>query len=235
MLIDMHAHTSGISRCCRADAAEVLHTARKAGIDGLVLCNHYQEVYVTDAGAAAFAEEYIAEYFHTKQIADAMNFPLFFGIEVTAKLHGNAHILIYGMTPEFLREHPEIYAYPLEKMARLVHEGGGLIVQAHPFRAGGQLLDTAQLDGVEVNCHPLYDATHCARLLDIAADKRLLVTCGGDYHADTYRAVCGTHFPHDTKSTDDIVRYLKSTQEICIHVHELRTEAHGDVVFTKPL
>ena len=163
-----------------------------------------------------------------------MNFPLFFGVEVTAKLHGNAHILIYGLPPEFVREFPDIYDYPLEKMARLVRERGGLIVQAHPFRGGGSLLDLSQLDGVEVNCHPLYDATHCVRLLQIATENGLLVTCGGDYHADTdYRPVCGTYFPDDAVSGDALVAHLKSATEICLHVHELRTEDHGDVTFVK--
>ena len=233
MLIDMHAHTSGISRCCRADAAEVLRTARSAGIDGLVLCNHYQEVYVTNGDAAALAEAYIAEYLHAKQLADEMDFPLFFGAEVTAKLHGNAHILLYGIQPELLREHPEIYGYPLEKMYALVHEQGGLVVQAHPFRGGGQVLDPHWLDGLEINCHPLYDATHCDRLLDIAASEQLLVTCGGDYHADTYRAVCGTHFPDDARDCAALAEYLKNTREIRLHVHELQQEEHHDVVFTK--
>lgn len=235
MLIDMHAHTSGISRCCRADAAEVLRTARKAGIDGLVLCNHYQEIYVSDSGAATFAEDYIAEYYRTRQIADEMNFPLFFGVEVTAKLHNNAHILLYGVSPELLREHPEIYGYTLERMSGIVHERGGMVVQAHPFRSGGQMLDTAWLDGVEVNCHPLYDATHCSRLLGIAAEERLMVTCGGDYHADTYRPVCGTYFPDGARDSDALADYLKTTREIRLHVHELRAEEHSDVVFVQSL
>jgi len=235
MLIDMHAHTSGISRCCLADAAEVLRTAREAGIDGLVLCNHYQKIYVSDAGAAAFAEDYIAEYYHAKQVADKMDFPLFFGVEVTAALHNNAHILLYGISPDLLHEHPEIYGYTLEKMAGIVHERGGLVVQAHPFRANGQMLDTKWLDGVEVNCHPLYDATHCSRLFDIAAEEHLMITCGGDYHADTYRAVCGTYFPDGMCDSAALVDYLKTTREIRLHVHELRTEEHSDVVFARSL
>jgi len=234
MLIDMHAHTSGISRCCRAEAREILETARKNGIDGLILCNHYQECYVEADGAAAFAQRYIAEYEKTKAIADEMGMPLYFGVEVTAKLHDNAHILLYGMTPDILREHPEIYAYPLEKMYALVHERGGLVIQAHPFRGGGQIQDMAYLDGVEVNCHPLYDATHCARLMKIAEENDLLVTCGGDYHADCYRAVCGTHFPDGKTEYADLMDYLKHTLEICLLVHELRTEKPVEVTFAVP-
>lgn len=231
MLIDMHAHTAGISWCCRAEAAEVLATARKAGIDGLVLTNHYQEIYIKEDGPAAFAEAYIAEYERTKKLADEMGIPLFFGVEVTAKLHGNSHILLYGIPPEFVREYPDIYAYPLEKMARLVWERGGVVVQAHPFRSGGQILDTAWLDGLEVNCHPLYDATHCSRLMGIAAGKGMFLTCGGDYHADAYRAVCGVHFPAEVRTYEELLQYLKTSPKIRLHVHELGSEEHADVVF----
>ena len=233
MLIDMHAHTSGISRCCRADAAEVLRAAQAAGIDGLVLCNHYQELYVEEGDAAAFAEKYIAEYERTKAVADEMGVALFFGIEVTAKRHNNAHILVYGMEPDFLREVPAVYEMTLAELSEAVHARGGIVVQAHPFRGGGVLLDTGLLDGVEVNCHPLYDATHCNRLLDIAQEAGIFVTCGGDYHADTYRAVCGTCFPEGTETMGEMISHLKNAPEIVIHVQELRMEEHDDVVFVR--
>lgn len=235
MLIDMHAHTSGISWCCRADAQTVLNTARENGIDGLVLCNHYQELYVQNGDPTALAQSYVQEYVQTKELADAMGMPLFFGVEVTASQHDNAHILLYGLQPDFVLRHPAVYEYPLEKITALVHAEGGLAVQAHPFRNGGYLLDLSLLDGVEVNCHPLYDATHCDELLGIAGEAGLLVTCGGDYHADTYRAVCGTHFPDNARDNAALVAYLKQTEQITLHVHEVRTEDHRDVVFHKTL
>lgn len=233
MLIDMHAHTSGISRCCRAEAQAVLQAAQDHGIDGLILCNHYQEIYVTEEGPAALAEAYIREYLHTEALAKEMGIQLFFGVEVTAKRHNNAHILIYGVEPEFVRQYPTIYEEPLEKMYSMAHAHGGIVVQAHPFRSGGHVLDTAYLDGIEVNCHPLYDDTHCERILKIAQDEHIFVTCGGDYHADTYRAVCGTYFPDTIRTSMDIVNHLKSSEKIKLHVHELRTEDHHDVVFLK--
>ena len=56
MLIDMHAHTSGISTCCRIPAPDVIKAALDAGLDGIVLTNHYQRSYVKDGDAAAFAK-----------------------------------------------------------------------------------------------------------------------------------------------------------------------------------
>jgi hypothetical protein len=185
------------------------------------------------ATAVDFAKAYVEEYYYAKKCADEAGIKLFFGIEVTAKLHENAHILVYGMKPEFVLEHPEIYAYSLEKIYSIVHEAGGLVVQAHPFRGGGHVQDIGFLDGIEINCHPLYDDTHCNRLIDIAHEEKCFVTCGGDYHADTYRAICGTYFPDDVVDNAGIVDYLKNTDEIKLHVHELRTEFHRDVVFEK--
>ena len=233
MLIDMHAHTSGISRCCKADARTGLLAAKEKGIDGMVLSNHYQECYVENGDAAAFAQSYVREYEYAKQIADELGMKLFFGVEVTAKQHDNAHVLLYGLRPDFVLRHPDIYNETLQRMQQLAHAEGGLAVQAHPFRSNGKLLDVQYLDGVEVNCHPLYDATHCERLLHIAHENHLLVTCGGDYHADTYRPSCGTHFPDNVQSEQDLVNWLKATQTITLHVQELRTEEHADVVFEK--
>ena len=56
MLIDLHAHTKGISHCCRIYAPEVLAAARERGMDGICLCNHYQSRYVESGDAAAFSE-----------------------------------------------------------------------------------------------------------------------------------------------------------------------------------
>ena len=83
MLIDMHAHTSGISHCCRTDAAGVLKAAIEAGIDGLILCNHYQcyKGYAGDVPPAEFAEKYIAEYYHTAKVAAEMGMRLYFVYE----------------------------------------------------------------------------------------------------------------------------------------------------------
>ena len=233
MLIDMHAHTSGISRCCRTDADGVLRAAKDAGIDGLILCNHYDAGYVDDSGPAAFAEKYIAEYYHTAMVAAEMGMRLYFGVEVTARKHGGAHILVYGMEPSFVLEHPDIYDYTIAEIQEAVHAKGGLVVQAHPFRSNGHVLDTAYLDGVEINCHPLYDATHCERMQEIAHEAKIIVTCGGDYHADTYRAVCGTHFPDEALRYCDLIDHLKNSPEIKMHVHELRTDFHRDVTFVK--
>ena len=83
------------------------------------------------------------------------------------------------------------------------------MIQAHPFRKGiDVLLDLKYLDGVEANCHPLYDATHVNKLTSIAKNNNLLLTCGGDFHNDTHRPKCGVYLNDDLKDTSEIVSYL---------------------------
>ena len=54
MLIDLHAHSSGISRCCRYDYKTILDHAKEVGIDGIVLTNHYQAEYLDGKTAEEF-------------------------------------------------------------------------------------------------------------------------------------------------------------------------------------
>ena len=67
MLIDMHAHTSAISPCCLIPAPEVLAEVKAAGLDGIVLTNHYDKSYVKDGDAAAFARRYLDEFEYTRE------------------------------------------------------------------------------------------------------------------------------------------------------------------------
>ena len=232
MLIDLHAHTSGISTCCRVPAPEIIRIAQETGIDGIVLSNHYQRSYVRDGDCAAFAKRYVDEYYYTKECADAAGFRVFYGMELTMEKHSGAHILVYGLEPSFTLEHPAMFELTMEELYRLVKDNGGMVVQAHPFRNGKDLLqDLAYLDGVEANSHPLYDATHVDRLTEIAHSRGLILTSGGDFHADTHRAHCGAYLPESITDTKELCDYLCSTETIKIEVQEPKQMESRTVVY----
>ncbi|MBQ8369195.1 MAG: PHP domain-containing protein [Clostridia bacterium] len=221
MLIDMHAHTSGISTCCRIPAPEVIRAALDAGLDGIVLTNHYQRSYVKDGDAAAFAKRYTDEYEYTKKCGDELGCRVIYGMEVTMEKHGGAHILVYGLDPEFTVENPTLYDMTMEELYTLVKSRGGMLVQAHPFRRGRNMLqDLAYLDGVEANSHPLYDATHVEKLTKIAQEGGKILTSGGDYHADTPRPHCGAYLPDEIADTKQLADFLMNTDTIDIEYQE---------------
>ena len=121
MLIDFHAHSSGISHCCRIPVDEVIKTAIDHCIDGIVLTNHYQKCYVKEDNASDFAKRYIEEYRFAQKCAEAQNdYPVFFGIEVTMEKHSGAHLLIYGVDETFVEKYPNMYDETQENLYRNV-------------------------------------------------------------------------------------------------------------------
>ena len=225
MLIDMHAHSSGISRCCRIPYPTVLEQTLAHGMDGIILTNHYQKSYVGEDAAAAFAQRYIDEYRAAKAYGTQIGCRVFFGVEVTMSLQPRVHLLIYGVDPEFLLRHPEAFDYTQEELYRHVKAENGLLIQAHPFRNGTSVLDPTFLDGLEINSHPLYGKSDAEAVRAIAAEHNLLLTSGGDFHNDTYRPTCGVEFPDGITDHHGLRDFLLSDTPKNIWIHEPNTEA----------
>lgn len=235
MLIDMHAHSSGISTCCQIDGKDMVVVAKNAGMDGIVLTNHYTSHYLLDENDVDnLAKRYVDEYYYVKKEGEKIGFKVFFGIEVTMSKHNDIHMLVYGVEPSFVIKNPRLYDLTQKELYELVHKHNGILVQAHPFRKGiDVLLDLKYLDGVEANCHPLYDATHINKLNKIAKENKLLLTCGGDFHNDTHRAKCGVYLSDNLKDTFEIVSYLKSINQIKLCIQEVKEFTTYDYIFNK--
>ena len=218
MLVDLHGHTKGISKCCRIPYQQVLETALEYGMDGIALTNHYQKSYVIDGDINGFVEKYIAEFYVTEEYGRKIGCKVFFGIELTTARYPNVHMLIYGVDPDFLRIHPWLFDLSQEELYQLVKANNGILIQAHPFRNGATVLDPRFMDGVEINCHPLYGKSYAQELLAIAKEHSFIVTCGGDFHADTYRPKCGMVLPENIKDHHDLCAYLLSpdAKTLCI-------------------
>ncbi|MBE6555740.1 MAG: hypothetical protein E7663_05895 [Ruminococcaceae bacterium] len=239
MLVDLHAHSSGISRCCRIPYDAVIRAALDVGLDGIVLSNHYQRNYVCDGDFAAFARRYTDEFRLARAYGDTVGCKVFFGAEVTMERHDGAHLLLYGIEERFIEEHPTVFDLCQEELYRMVKAVGGAVIQAHPYRRKRNLLDTRFLDGIEVNCHPLYGRSDFSDMLAIASENGLILTCGGDFHADTYRPRCGVYLPGHLRDGVEIGRYLlrAPTLKLCIqepnareaydHLYVCRTDGDG--------
>lgn len=236
MLVDMHAHSSGISTCCKADVPRVLADAKEQGIDALVLCNHYDKAYPINANEAPerFAERYLAEYAYAKDYGEQVGVKVFFGIEATMERHDRVHMLIYGVDEDFVLRHSTLYDDTQGDLYRIVHESGGVLVQAHPMRRGRNvLLDLDLLDGVEINSHPKYDCTHVTELAAIARKRGILLNSGGDYHADTHRPRCGVCLPDDTADTRAAIAYLQQARTYTLCYQEPFEAISCDMTFEK--
>ena len=234
MLIDLHAHTSGISKCCRIPAPEIIKAAKEHGIDAIVLTNHYQKNYITDGDVPAFAARYVEEYRYTKRCGEEQGFPVFFGIEVTMERYGGVHLLVYGVEEDFPLHYPALFDMTQEELYHLTKAHGGTLIQAHPYRQNiDRMLDPLYMDGIEVNCHPVYEGTHWETLVEFAKANGLLLTCGGDFHADTHRVHCGIYLPDTVVSSRDICDHLNAADEIRLCVQEVNERTSFDLTYHK--
>ncbi len=232
MLIDMHAHSSGISRCCLIPAEKVVEEAKSAGIDGIILTNHYIFYYAKEGEYGDLAKRYVEEYEHAKKCGERIGCKVFFGIEVTMKYDSKVHLLIYGVRPDFILKHSEIFSYSLEKLYSEVKKDGGIVCQAHPFRGNdNKVQDLNFLDAIEINSHPLYEGTHAEEIIKIATEGGVMVTSGGDFHADTHRPKCGVYFPDDLKDCIELSNWLKEQTQIKLCMQEVDETVSKDLVF----
>ena len=235
MLIDMHAHSAGISKCCKIDGENMLLVSKAKGINGVVLTNHYDKSYIT-VDEKELAKRYVDEFYYVKECGIKHDMKVFFGIEVTMAKHNNVHMLIYGVDCDFLLKYPNIYEYEQKDLYELVKQYGGILVQAHPLRKGKNvLLNLDYLDGVEINCHPLYVGSHLGCLSDLAISNKLILTCGGDFHNDTRRVKCGVYFPDELNDIKDVVSYLNDTKSIELCIEEPDSEKTYNYTYKKEL
>ena len=109
ILIDIHAHSYPSSDDSLQPIEELIAEAKRAGLDGLCLTEH--DRFWNTQNLQALSQEF--------------DFPLFPGCEVTTD---EGHLLVFGL-------HEYIFGmHRAEFVRNLVHEAGGAIIAAHPYR-----------------------------------------------------------------------------------------------------
>jgi len=224
LFIDLHAHTSGISRCCRLPKEEILKTAKEYGFDGIALTNHFAKYYLEDGDYHGFVDRYLAELAATEALGRKMGLAVYFGVELSMEPDTRYHVLLYGADGDFLHAHENLFDMQPKALFELCRKERIFLVHAHPYRGGTEPWPLDCVNGYEINCHPLYDATHAAQLLDIHEKTGLSLTCGCDYHGDTYRAKGGVFLPETVTNGRELADYLFSARKLELQVQELHEE-----------
>lgn len=195
-LYETHMHTMEGSACGLCSGEEMARAYAAHGYTGIIVTNHF--FYGNTAVDRTFpwqewVENFCLGYEHAKAEGDKLGLQVFFGWESGYR---GPEFLIYGLDKEWLLNHPEIRDATVEEQFRLVHEGGGIISQAHPYRQAFYipeiLLYPEYVDAVEgVNAshmgrltgfksgHPEYNE----RAIAYAKEHNLPLTGGSDQHS----------------------------------------------------
>lgn len=221
MLIDMHVHTAGISDCASASYREMIDDCAAHGVAAVVLCNHYNALYLVENGGrherCDYVEDYIAEYNSARAYGESKGVKVLFGVEVALVLWDcpYAEFLLYGITPDILRRHPYIYELNQQQLYELMHSEGVLVFQAHPYRKeqGHFPHDMRAVDGVEINCHYRF-LREQQKVNRLAEEWGLLISCGSDYHKVGQAGTGGMLFDEIADEKDLAMRLSRGEGEI---------------------
>ena len=187
-LYELHLHTRQGSACGKSGGAEHVRYYQSIGFTGIFITDHFLRGNTAVPHGLPWKNR--IDLFR-KGYEDAWNegqkcgLDVFFAWEET--FEGDDY-LIYGPSPEWLVEHPEAEHWTYREQYEAVHEAGGCVVQAHPFRCRNYInriiLNKEYVDAVEV-------ANAGNRQIEDAAAKRyaqeygFYEICGSDNHNST--------------------------------------------------
>ncbi len=235
-LYETHLHTSQGSACGVNTGYEMAKAAHEAGYTGVIITDHNWGGNTGVDRNLPWKEwvlEFIEGYLDAKSYGDAHDFDVFFGYEAG---YEGTEFLIYGATPEWMLDHPEIRTASIEEQFSLVHEAGGMVIHAHPFREEDYIpeirLFPEYVDGVEgINAHhschksiyhvnPEYDN----KAIRYAKEHHLPMTAGSDIH-NTKMFGGGIAFKRRLSTIQDFCQMILSGEEYVL--------TNGDNIFDK--
>lgn len=216
-LYEMHLHTNETSNCAHIDAKDAVEEYIKAGYDGIVVTDHLSSStymkYKRELLPWRKKIDFFLRGYKAAKKAAAGRINILLGMELRFRTsEGDNDYLVYGITEEFLREHPELLDLNIRKFYKLAQENGLLVFQAHPFRVGMKVTNPNFLDGIEIfNGNPRHNSSN--DIAEVWAKKYdLMVTSGSDYHEYEDLGTGGIWFDKEIKDNKTLVEELKKRE-----------------------
>ncbi len=213
---ETHLHSSPVSKCAKASLEESLKFYKKKGYDGVFLTNHFIGGSFGGENLEAAEEQldfYFTDFFEGLKIAREIGIKLFLGVEMT--YNASTDFLVYGLSPDFYFEHPEVVNMPYPQRLEFLHMYGAFIVHAHPFRQKSRnkaqiSLFPRHVDAVEtINTDNDKKENQIARFY--AKHYSLKEFAGSDNHIGSKKErLGGIYTKKPIESVEDFVKVLKS-------------------------
>ena len=190
-LYETHLHTNQGSACGNNTGREMAIAHKEAGYAGIIVTDHFFYGNTAPDRSLPWQDwvyEFCSGYRDAKAISNEIDLDVFFGWE--SGYHGT-EFLIYGLSEQWLMDHPEIKDATIEEQFELVHSGGGVVFHAHPYREEPYIpeirLFPNHVDGIEMfnGSNKWTDGKDLfnERAAKYASEYNFPVTCGSDVHS----------------------------------------------------
>ena len=224
-LYETHMHTCLASACGVSTGKEHARFYREAGYTGIIMTDHFF------GGNTAINRELPWEeridlfwrgYEDAKEEGDRIGLDVFFGLEQN---YAGDEYLIYGLTKEYMKAHPEMEHWTRRQQLEEVHRAGGCVIQAHPFRMRGYMdrirLGTLFCDGIEA-ANLGNEQIDDARAYRMGRELNLVMTAGSDNHHSPRPGTYGVELEEKLTDIRDYVRVILGRGSIGLYVPEER-------------
>lgn len=206
---DTHVHTAEASGCATASGAEQARRYKELGYDGIIITDHFFN------GNSAIhnyydwydrVRQFCKGYENAKAEGDKIGLKVFFGIEYS---YFGTDLLTYGIDKDWLYQNDNIMDVSVYEYIKRVHDAGGIIVHAHPFREADYIKEIKLMpkwvDGVEIyNTGNHYiDEKFNERAKWYAEQYNLPITAGTDNHHLTTDKISGISTEQPLESIED--------------------------------
>ncbi len=212
-LYETHLHTMEASACSIMSGAEQARYYKEAGYAGIIVTDHFlngNSCIPKDLPWEERIDLFCKGYENAKEEGDKIGLSVFFGWE--ANFH-STEFLIYGLDKIWLKNHPEMLSWTVEEQYNRVHEDGGFVVHAHPFRMRPYIkeirLFPEAIDAVEVINVGNRSEEVDNKALEYAKKHNLPVTAGTDAHGiENYHT--GLALKHKAEDISSLMNCIKS-------------------------
>lgn len=225
-IYETHMHTSEASACSGTEGRKFIKYMSELGYSGIIITDHFfngNSCVPKDLPWEKRVEMYCSGYKHALQEAKETGSDLnvMFGIEYNFK---GDEFLLYGVDEKWLLDNPDIMEKDRFEVYRSVHDYGGIMIQAHPYRERGYLseihLTPSVCDGAEV-----YNAGNPdwqnSLAYEYAAERKFRMSSGSDIHNPGQPDMGGMCFDHKINSIDEYVQAFMNNEGIPVFARDI--------------
>jgi predicted metal-dependent phosphoesterase TrpH len=204
--IDLHCHTAARSSCSSLTPEALVALARAAGLDAICLTEHDKSWTAAEI----------------QQIRERTGFVVLRGMEVTTEL---GHVLVFGL------EAYEPDMYLAANLRRHVLAAGGLMVLAHPARAGQAAVDLALhgdlFDALE-GMNGSDDQAQNESAMRLSARLRLPPTAGSDCHSPREAGTVATVLANPVAGESELIAELRRGRHTTLQLNRTAYRQAGE-------
>ena len=224
-LYETHMHTCLSSACGVSTGKEHVRFYKERGYTGIIMTDHFFRGNCCVPRDLPW-EERVDLFWRGYE--DALEEGLKVGLDVFfayEENHEHDEYLIYGLTKEYMKAHPEMERWNRREQLEAVHAAGGAVIQAHPFRVRDYIdrirVGVLFADGIEA-------ANAGNRQLDdvrayaMGKAMNLLMTAGSDNHHSPFEGPFGVELEEKLTCIQDYAQLLRRGGPVGLHVPEDR-------------